>query len=121
MTRLSRRALLSGTAVALGAAALSVVVVLGGDDGPATRVRERLGAGSIGPALRRLGVAVNEVSPGSAARADAVLRRAAEADPAVALAAASRSDAPHSPVLVSGWVLPDVLAGVAGAAAAEPG
>jgi hypothetical protein len=117
-TRITRRRLLGGTAVAAGAVISWAAVGRLLPSEPRTQILERLGVDVIGPELRRLGERVNRRSPSSADRADDVAA-GADGDLAAAIVVASRGEPSRPPVVVGGWLLPDLIAGVAGAAAAE--
>lgn len=93
-------------------------VPLGSD--PST-VLERLAVPdrSVGDDLLELGHAINEQSPMSAQRAGELALAEPDGSFAEALVDAGRPEPRQPTVVIDGWLLPDLFAGVAGAAALE--
>jgi hypothetical protein len=122
MGPIGRRRLLAGVAVAAGTVVISrSVVELLPSGQQSTAALDRLGARSteISAALRDLGRRVNEQSPDSIRRVNELAAARPDGPMVPIIVAASRAEPHRAPVIVDGWLLPDPVAGIAGAAALE--
>ncbi len=122
MARLNRRAFITVVGVAVGGIVVSVSAAeLLLSDAARSAMLERLGARSrsVGEDLLELGRLVNEASPTSAQRSSHLAVAEPEGPFATVLVDAARSEPSEQPVVIDGWLLPDLVAGVAGAIALE--
>lgn len=122
MARLTRRAFITVVGVAVGGVVVSVSAAeLLLSDASRSAMLERLGARNrqVSDGLLELGRLVNEASPMSAQRSSELAAAEPDGPFAPVLVDAARSEPSEQLVIIDGWLLPDLIAGVAGAIALE--